>query len=107
PSLVKRIVVDPPITSPDASTVWTVGSSVTVTWNTSVIPPEAQNSTGTLVLGFQTSDSENLQLDDPLAKGFLLTDGSVQITVPDVTEKSNYIVVLFGDSGNASPEFTI
>lgn len=33
PSLVKRIVVDPPITSPDASTVWTVGSTVTVTWS--------------------------------------------------------------------------
>lgn len=32
--------------------------------NTSVIPPEAQNSTGTLVLGFQTSDSENLQLGE-------------------------------------------
>ena len=30
--LVKRIVVSPQITSPTASTVWTVGNQVTVTW---------------------------------------------------------------------------
>lgn len=32
PELGKRIVVDPKITSPTASTVWTVGENVTVTW---------------------------------------------------------------------------
>lgn len=42
-------------------TIYTFGA---VRRNTSVIPPEAQNSTGTLVLGFQTSDSENLQLGE-------------------------------------------
>ena len=30
--LVKRIVVDPPITSPSANTVWTPGNSELVTW---------------------------------------------------------------------------
>ncbi|ETW81827.1 hypothetical protein HETIRDRAFT_247666, partial [Heterobasidion irregulare TC 32-1] len=100
------IVVSPPITSPTASTVWNVGDKVLVTWDTSDIP-EPKNFTGQLLLGFQENDSENLMLDSPLASGFQLIDGQVQITVPDVPPKSDYIVVLFGDSGNASPEFTI
>ncbi|KAI0032559.1 hypothetical protein K488DRAFT_37689, partial [Vararia minispora EC-137] len=104
--LFKRIVVAPPITSPDASTVWTVGQQVTVAWNTSSIPT-GTNLTGQLVLGFQTPGSENLNLDNPLAVNFSLNAGRVTITVPDVPPKSNYIVVLIGDSGNASPQFTI
>ncbi|KAI0061492.1 hypothetical protein BV25DRAFT_1826628 [Artomyces pyxidatus] len=104
--LVKRIVVSPHITSPSASTVWNVGDKVTVTWDTSTIP-EPKNFTGSLVLGFETPNSENLDAANPLATGFLLTDGQVDITVPNVPSKTTYIVVLFGDSGNASPEFTI
>ncbi|TFY71067.1 hypothetical protein EVG20_g1926 [Dentipellis fragilis] len=141
--LVKRIVVDPPITSPTASTVWTVGDKVNVTWDASIVP--SGNFTGKLVLGAQTSDSENLQLacrisaivcvfvewvagwhrdclghllfaceadsilsaDNPLADDFDLHSGTVEITVPNVASGTNYIVVLFGDSGNASPQFTI
>ncbi|KAA1469741.1 hypothetical protein DENSPDRAFT_640884 [Dentipellis sp. KUC8613] len=102
---VKRIVVDPPITSPTASTVWTVGDKVNVTWDASIVP--SGNFTGKLVLGAQTSDSENLQLDNPLADAFDLHSGTVEITVPNVASGTNYIVVLFGDSGNASPQFTI
>ncbi|KAI0322415.1 hypothetical protein OF83DRAFT_1049444 [Amylostereum chailletii] len=121
--MVKRIVVSPKITSPDASTVWSVGDKVLVTWyapvcssnHTASLPicrdtsniPEPKNFTGKLVLGFDSTDSENLDVDHPLATGFLLTDGQAQITVPDVAPKTDYIVVLFGDSGNASPEFTI
>lgn len=30
--VVKRIVIDPPITSPNANTVWTPGNSELVTW---------------------------------------------------------------------------
>ncbi|TFY80914.1 hypothetical protein EWM64_g3099 [Hericium alpestre] len=104
--LVKRIVVDPQITTPTASTVWTVGSSVTVTWDTTQIPSSG-NFTGQLILGFNENESENLQLDNPLAQGFDLRAGKVDVTVPDVAPKSDYIVVLMGDSGNASPEFTI
>ncbi|KAI0044103.1 hypothetical protein FA95DRAFT_1562597 [Auriscalpium vulgare] len=105
--LAKRDVIDPHITSPTAQTIWNVGDKVTVTWDTSEIPPASSNSSGMLLLGFQTSDSENLDLDHPLADGFKLVDGSVSFNVPDVAPKTNYIVVLFGDSGNASPQFSI
>ncbi|KZV73721.1 hypothetical protein PENSPDRAFT_574146 [Peniophora sp. CONT] len=102
----KREVFDPKITSPAASTVWTVGQTVDVTWDTSTIP-SGQTVFGMLVLGFLTDDSENLDIDNPLAANITLNDGKTSITVPTVDPKTNYIVVLFGDSGNASPEFTI
>ncbi|KAJ6475042.1 hypothetical protein C8R47DRAFT_1220868 [Mycena vitilis] len=97
-----RTVFDPPITSPSANTVWKAGDVETVT-NASGIPA---GSTGQIVLGFLTSDSENLS-NTSLASGFDLTDGKVDITVPSVVTRTNYIIVLFGDSGNRSPEFTI
>ena len=43
----------------------------------------------------------------PLATNFLLTNGEQRITVPHVPTKHSYIIVLYGDSGNRSPEFTI
>ncbi|KAH9080214.1 hypothetical protein EDB83DRAFT_2513120 [Lactarius deliciosus] len=118
--LVKRIVVSPQITSPSASTTWNVGDKVTVTWETSSIPSPG-NFTGQLLLGFLTLEGENLDIGEltfspsthstlrnhPLAQDILLSTGSVQVTVPNVPVGTNYIVVLFGDSGNASPQFTI
>ncbi|KAI9443495.1 hypothetical protein H4582DRAFT_1925177 [Lactarius indigo] len=104
--LTKRIVVSPFITSPAEDTLWTPGNDELVTWDTSAIPLTG-DSQGMLVLGRQTADSENLDSDNPLAVGFSLRDGSVHITCPTVPPGKNYIVVLFGDSGNASPQFTI
>ncbi|KAJ7781758.1 hypothetical protein DFH07DRAFT_791379 [Mycena maculata] len=97
-----REVYAPPITKPTADSVWTVGAVETVTWNASGIPPGV---TGMIQLGYLTPDSEHLSLI--LASGFNLTDEEVNITVPAVVSRTNYIIVLFGDSGNASPEFTI
>jgi hypothetical protein len=45
--------------------------------------------------------------DHPLAEGFDIRDGHRTIRVPDVPPRNNYIVVVMGDSGNRSPEFTI
>ena len=62
--------------------------------------------------------------DHPLATDFLIGDGNVTFTVPDVPMRHDYIVVcawfpspsfdlqltpssVFGNSGNASPTFTI
>ena len=42
-----------------------------------------------------------------LAKGFDLRSGVTTVTVPWVEPSANYSVVLFGDSGNWSEEFTI
>ncbi|KAI9449834.1 hypothetical protein F5148DRAFT_624021 [Russula earlei] len=102
----ERIVIAPHITSPNADTVWTPGSDELVTWDTSIIPPNG-NFTGTLFLGFQTAGSENLDVAHPLADGFSLRDGSVHVTCPTVSAGNNYIVVLMGDSGNTSPQFTV
>ena len=40
-SLEKRDVIDPPITSPDASTTWNVGETVTVTWYVARLDPRS------------------------------------------------------------------
>lgn len=47
---------------------------------------------------------------DPLADGFNLTDGKVTVDIPcnnDIKSRNTYIVVLMGDSGNKSNNFTI
>jgi len=99
----------PPITSPVAGQVWTIGSQQTVTWETDFIPSFADSQTGILDLGTidPSTGNENLNTTDHLADSFLLTDGAITITVPDVTPGDDYILVLFGDSGNRSPAFTI
>ncbi|KAJ7195461.1 hypothetical protein GGX14DRAFT_474776 [Mycena pura] len=98
-----RTVFAPKITSPSAGTVWIVGKIETVTWQSNA---RGLGVTGTIVLGFLTSDSENLSKED-LASGFNLADGKVDITVPSVVTRTNYIIALLGDSGNISPKFTI
>ncbi|KDQ62596.1 hypothetical protein JAAARDRAFT_189894 [Jaapia argillacea MUCL 33604] len=104
-----RDIWDPPVTSPSAATIWNVGETQTITWDTSTKPSLVTSYVGQAVLGYlQDGDpGEHLMLDPPLASGFNLTDGKVQITVPNVPPRSTYIVVLMGDSGNASPQFTI
>jgi hypothetical protein len=42
-----------------------------------------------------------------LAQNFDPRKGSVNVTVPLVLNGTDYQVVLFGDSGNFSPAFTI
>jgi len=100
---------NPKITCPHHKTVWTAGQHVTFTWDTSGIP-EDYKGTGKLILGWLTHDSSNehLQLDEPLHENFLLTDGFCEATLPhDLPTRHSYIVVLMGNSGNASPKFTI
>ncbi|KAL4069881.1 hypothetical protein V8B97DRAFT_1872028 [Scleroderma yunnanense] len=102
------LAFSPSIFYPTAGVVWPAGSVQNVTWRTDNIPDEVKNSTGLILLGYQTSDSENLDIKRPLASSFPITAGFVQFTVPsDLVYRTNYIVVLFGDSGNASPQFTI
>ncbi|GAW00162.1 hypothetical protein LENED_001662 [Lentinula edodes] len=111
PTLLSRDVFDPPITSPSASTIWQVGQTVTVIWDITNLPPASQltDPNGTVVLGYMASstDSEHLMIDSPLAQDFPLSDGNVSFIVPSVVTRSDYIIALFGDSGNISPTFTI
>ncbi|KAG1822875.1 uncharacterized protein BJ212DRAFT_1263479 [Suillus subaureus] len=105
---VELLAWSPTILSPTQFTIWPSGSTQTVTWATNNIPEEKLNSTGLLLLGYMENNSENLDIKHPLAVNFPIISGGVTVTVPEnATVRGNAIVVLFGDSGNASPEFAI
>ncbi|KAI0766378.1 hypothetical protein BD413DRAFT_152317 [Trametes elegans] len=93
--LALRDVFVPPVTSPAEGDIWKIGENYTVTWDTSSAPVNITNKGGLL------------DIENPLAKGFDILQGEVNVTVPDVEPGDDYTVVLFGDSGNNSPQFTI
>jgi len=99
----------PLITDPIAGTVWKVGTQRNVSWDTSNAPRQVTNGEGlvTLAQGGVIFENQPGGLQDPLASGFDILLGQIPVTVPDVPAGNNYQVVLFGDSGNFSPEFTI
>ncbi|KAL5482502.1 hypothetical protein ACEPAI_9096 [Sanghuangporus weigelae] len=105
----RRDVANPPVISPNASTVWVVGRADTVLWDTSDLPQQITNLQGTVVLGFlnDSSGNEHLLIDSPLASGFDIRSGQIDIVVPDVEPRTDYIIALMGDSGNISDKFTI
>jgi len=102
-------VISPAITYPKAGTIWTAGSTQNVTWDASSIPADKANMTGLILYGQKFNNSENLDIQDPIAVNFPLSQGWVEVKVPDINPFHMFqcILVLFGDSGNASPEFTI
>jgi hypothetical protein len=101
-TVMRRDVWVPTITSPTSACVWTVGGSYYVTWDTSSEPSEVTNPTGQVYLRQGDATQSN-----PIASGFPLTDGQVEVTIPEGTTAGTYMIVLFGDSGNWSPEFQI
>ncbi|PPQ71179.1 hypothetical protein CVT25_004819 [Psilocybe cyanescens] len=101
-TLVQRDVFVPPILDPHAGTVWTSGESRLVTWDTSNHPVNITNKLGSI---FLRKDNRITPLI--LAQNFDILQGQVQVTVPLVVEADDYSLVLFGDSGNFSPNFTI
>jgi len=104
-------VFAPPVTNPNSTTVWSVGDTQSVVWDTSGLSDEGKNATGLLLLGFldanDTTGNEHLDIKHPLAHGFQLGIGSIDITVPNVTTRNSYLVALIGDSGDVSKPFTI
>ncbi|KAG0336661.1 hypothetical protein BG004_007947 [Podila humilis] len=109
-AVVNAIIINPKITSPSAGDVWPAGSTQTVTWETKDV--DRADREGVLVLGYLSKDpndwNEHLDLKRPLAIGFKLMDGQHEVIIPkDKGPLDRYIIVLFGDSGNASPKFTI
>ncbi|KAI9033620.1 hypothetical protein CLU79DRAFT_806938 [Phycomyces nitens] len=107
--LVRAVVLNPHITVPNANTVWEAGESYDVTWN-SIIDgtPIDPSLNGTIKLGYLEGDDINEHLFWTLASGFPLSTGSQSVVLPDsLVTRSSYIIVLMGDSGNASPQFTI
>ncbi|EPT05163.1 hypothetical protein FOMPIDRAFT_1021500 [Fomitopsis schrenkii] len=100
---VRRDVYVPQILTPDASTVWVVGQTYNVTWDTSDAPEHITNLYGRVVLA--TNGLEDYE--NPLVANFSILLGSIPVTAPDVVPGNDYAIVLLGDSGNFSPNFTI
>ncbi|KAJ7625800.1 hypothetical protein FB45DRAFT_836078 [Roridomyces roridus] len=100
--LTTRDVFTPPVTYPHAGTVWVSGQTHNVTWDTSNAPAQITNKIGMIFL-------RKTDLTTPLilADNFDILLGRIEVKVPLVVEGSDYQLVLFGDSGNFSPEFTI
>jgi hypothetical protein len=100
--LAVRDVYVPPITYPHAGTVWKIGTSHNVTWDNSNPPQEITNPDGVIVLR-----KGELATNITLASNFKVVNGHVTVQVPKVQPGTDYSLVLFGDSGNFSPLFTI
>ncbi|KDR73665.1 hypothetical protein GALMADRAFT_251447 [Galerina marginata CBS 339.88] len=91
----KLDVFVPRIIEPDSQTVWKVGQTALIVWDTSNAPSTISNEASVILHKYGV-----------LAEGFDLRDGSVTVTVPDV-EPGPWFITLFGDSSNYSPVFTI
>ncbi|KAJ3806093.1 hypothetical protein EV368DRAFT_87781 [Lentinula lateritia] len=102
--LAARLVYVPHITAPNAKSVWRCGQTVVVTWDSSNRPKDVTNYKGMVLLRKEgLEDAEH-----PLASGFNVVDlHAISFKVPRVPRRDDYQIVLFGDSGNFSPEFTI
>ncbi|KAF9471776.1 hypothetical protein BDN70DRAFT_887738 [Pholiota conissans] len=104
-NVVERAALDvfaPPVTSPNAGTVWTVGSTQEVTWDTSNAPVHITNGLGQIMLAKGGEITPVI-----LASKFDILQGSISVVVPWVQNGTNYEIILFGDSGNISKDFTI
>jgi hypothetical protein len=101
--LESRDVFVPPVLYPSKNAVWIVGESRYVVWNTTGAPVNITNSMGQIYLR-QNGMTSNVSV----ASGFSILLGSLVVKVPDVEKDGDdYQLVLFGDSGNFSPVFTI
>lgn len=113
-TLASALVINPKITSPSTGTKWRAGREFTVKWDTTYNDgkkdvPIPDSYKGAIKLGYlENDDPYNEHLYWDLAKGFKLNAGSQKITLPDdLPTRTSYIIVLMGNSGNASPKFTI
>ncbi|KJA23628.1 hypothetical protein HYPSUDRAFT_137577 [Hypholoma sublateritium FD-334 SS-4] len=102
PTIEARDVYAPPVTYPHAGTVWKVGEHHNVTWDTANHPVNITNGIGQIMLR-----KAGLTTPVILASEFNILLGRITVTVPWVQNGTDYQLVLFGDSGNFSPTFTI
>ncbi|KAG9309831.1 hypothetical protein JVU11DRAFT_1139 [Chiua virens] len=105
-SLLKPTELDvwvPSIFYPHAGIVWEKGETHNVKWDASNPPSQITNPYGKIYLV-----KDNLILfDRQLASDFALSGGQVGVKVPTDIDSGIYQLVLMGDSGNWSDEFTI
>ncbi|RPD62748.1 hypothetical protein L227DRAFT_562040 [Lentinus tigrinus ALCF2SS1-6] len=107
-AMTPRDSVSPPITNPTAQTVWRVGDTVTVEWDVAALNgAQPSNPLAKIILGTLADNVEHLMIESPLVSNFPILGGNVSLVVPSVPSGSDYIVCLFGTSGDISPAFTI
>ncbi|TFK34052.1 hypothetical protein BDQ12DRAFT_690311 [Crucibulum laeve] len=102
-SLDTRDVFVPPVLYPHTGTVWKILARHNVTWDVSNPPAQITNRFGAIYL----RKDGLIDLDHPLAEGFDILLGRIEVEVPKVKPRNDYQIVLFGDSGNWSGTFTI
>ncbi|KAL1950416.1 hypothetical protein VTO73DRAFT_5540 [Trametes versicolor] len=96
----------PRITRPTHSETWNPPDLKTVTWDNTGLNVTGLN--GTLLLGYLEKNATRfVWQDQPLAQGFALSDGIVNVLVPDVPNWTSYFLTLLGDMNNTSPLFAI
>ncbi|EKM51842.1 uncharacterized protein PHACADRAFT_31642 [Phanerochaete carnosa HHB-10118-sp] len=94
----------PPVIEPSADTVWVVGQFYNITWDNSDPPVNITDSLGHayLVKDFLLDPNQ-----PQIASNFPLRQGWVTVQAPDVAPADDYSILLFGDSSNFGPEFSI
>jgi len=102
PVIESRDVYVPPILYPHAGTVWKVKNHHNVTWDISNPPKQITNGIGLIMLR-----KGGLATPLILADNFNILLGRIEVEVPWVIPGDDYQLVLLGDSGNFSPDFTI
>jgi len=100
--LESRDVFVPPLLYPHHGTMWRVGEDHHVVWNTTGAPVSITNQIGEIFLR-----KDGVTGNVPLAMDFDILLGRIEVRVPWVASGDGYQVVLIGDSGNFSPNFTI
>ncbi|KIK67385.1 hypothetical protein GYMLUDRAFT_37498 [Collybiopsis luxurians FD-317 M1] len=101
-SSMKRDVFVPQILSPKGGESWVVGQTQSIIWNVSSPPAQITNPVGQILLR-KGGSTQNVTL----AGNFSILAGNVSFIVPCVTPDDDYSIILFGDSGNLSPVFSI
>ncbi|KAI0326016.1 hypothetical protein GY45DRAFT_1329520 [Cubamyces sp. BRFM 1775] len=98
----RRDVFTPPVLYPHAGTVWYKGQTHNVTWDVSWHPVNITNKIGRIQL-------RKGEITTPLIlqAGFDILLGRIEVHVPWVEPGDDYSLVLFGDSGDFSAQFTI
>ncbi|KAL5520799.1 hypothetical protein ACEPAF_2802 [Sanghuangporus sanghuang] len=105
---IARDIWSPKVLTPNEEVGWVIGTLANVTWDTSNPPAVISNGSRVqLVKGGIPLASGPGSTSEPLAEDFDLLAGFVEVTVPDIEPGNDYQVVLFGDSGNIGPLFSI
>ncbi|EJD54052.1 hypothetical protein AURDEDRAFT_24311, partial [Auricularia subglabra TFB-10046 SS5] len=99
-----RSVWDPRVMTPHTGTVWKRGATHAVKWDASHPPKDGVSNGSAIYL----RKGDMTLMEHPLAEGFDLHKGHQNVKIPgDIAPGEDYRIVLFGDSGNWSEQFTI